>query len=137
MSHERGIEHLQIQLGAVDQLDYMKFVKALAKRNKGKRLAIYCDQLSSHKTPAVLRFLDKKGIEQILAPIYSPDANPIELAFSKVKRKFKQEKLQRLVHGKAMSLNPMIRRAFDTVNVYNVRDYIERASRLLGEMLDG
>ena len=66
-----------------------------------------------------------------MAPIYSPDANPIEFAFSKVKLAFKKEKLQRLVQGRVVSLNPMIKRAFATVNVYNAREYIARATRLL------
>ena len=115
----------------------MKYLKALIRKNPGKKLVIYCDRLSSHKTPNVLNFLAKKGIVQILAPIYSPDANPIEFAFSKVKRKYKQEKLRRLVHGNVLNLNPMIRRAFAALNVHNAREYIARASRLLQEMIDG
>ena len=85
MSFDRGMEHLQIHDCGVDQFDFVKYLKALIKRNPGKRLAIYCDRLTAHKTDYVLRFLAKKRVEQILAPIYSPDANPIEFAFSKVK----------------------------------------------------
>ena len=69
-----------------------------------------------------------------MAPIYSPDANPIEFAFSMVKQAYKKEKLQRLVQGRVLGLNPMIKRAFAKVSVYNAREYIERARRLLEEM---
>ena len=63
MSFERGIEHLQFHESGVDQFDFAKYLKALIRRNPGKRLAIYCDQLTAHKTDYVLRFLAKKGVE--------------------------------------------------------------------------
>ena len=43
------------------------------------------DNLSSHKGPAVRRALRKVGAKLFLLPKYSPDLNPIEQVFAKLK----------------------------------------------------
>jgi len=43
------------------------------------------DNLSSHKSGPTLAFLRAQGNELIFLPSYSPDLNPIEMAFSKLK----------------------------------------------------
>ena len=44
------------------------------------------DNLSSHKTPGVVAAIEAAGAEVRYLPPYSPDLNPIELAFSKFKK---------------------------------------------------
>ena len=44
------------------------------------------DNLSSHKTAAVRAAFARCGIAHVYLPPYSPDLNPIENAFSKLKR---------------------------------------------------
>ena len=46
---------------------------------------VVMDNLSSHKRPAVRAALERAGCRLLLLPPYSPDLNPIELAFSKLK----------------------------------------------------
>jgi transposase len=46
---------------------------------------VIMDRLSSHQDPAVLEVLKELGVEVKLLPAYSPDFNPIEQAWSKVK----------------------------------------------------
>jgi len=43
------------------------------------------DNLAPHKAPAVRRAIESAGAMLLLLPPYSPDYNPIEMAFSKVK----------------------------------------------------
>ena len=43
------------------------------------------DNLSSHKGPAVRRMIEAAGAELLYLPPYSPDLNPIENAFAKLK----------------------------------------------------
>ena len=43
------------------------------------------DNLGAHKTPAVRALLDDAGFRYHYLPSYSPDLNPIELAWAKVK----------------------------------------------------
>lgn len=46
---------------------------------------VIMDNLSSHKQPAVRRLIEAAGAELRFLPPYSPDFNPIEKAFSKLK----------------------------------------------------
>jgi transposase len=46
---------------------------------------VVMDNLSSHKGPAVRTMLEAAGAELLYLPPYSPDFNPIENAFSKLK----------------------------------------------------
>lgn len=46
---------------------------------------VIMDRLSSHSNPAVLEVFQELGVEVKLLPAYSPDFNPIEKAWSKVK----------------------------------------------------
>jgi transposase len=66
------------------------------------------DNLASHKSATVLQMLEAIGVEVELLPPYSPDFNPIENMFSKMKaylKKVMQEATEPLMHlvGKALA----------------------------------
>jgi transposase len=46
---------------------------------------VIMDNLSSHKGPAVRRMIEAAGAQLLYLPPYSPDFNPIENAFAKLK----------------------------------------------------
>lgn len=47
---------------------------------------VVLDNLSSHKSDAVREAIEEAGAELLFLPPYSPDLNPIEQVFSKLKR---------------------------------------------------
>jgi len=47
---------------------------------------VILDNLSSHKGPRVRRMIEAAGAALLFLPPYSPDLNPIELAFAKLKQ---------------------------------------------------
>jgi transposase len=47
---------------------------------------VVMDNLSSHKAPAVREWIEKAGAEVLYLPPYSPDLNPIEKAWAKLKQ---------------------------------------------------
>jgi len=47
---------------------------------------VVMDNLSSHKIKGVQRLIEKAGAEVLYLPPYSPDLNPIEKAWSKLKQ---------------------------------------------------
>lgn len=53
---------------------------------------VVMDNLSAHHAPAVERLLDAAGAELRYLPPYSPDFNPIELMWSKVKASLRAAK---------------------------------------------
>lgn len=46
---------------------------------------VIMDNLSSHKRPAVRELIEAAGATMMFLPPYSPDFNPIEMAFAKLK----------------------------------------------------
>jgi transposase len=46
---------------------------------------VLIDNLGSHKSPKIRKAIEAKGAELHFLPRYSPDLNPIEMAFSKLK----------------------------------------------------
>ena len=69
---------------------------------------VVADNLSAHKGREARRLIEGAGCELWFLPPYSPDLNPIEEAFSKVKgllRKAKARTLQALVEATGWALN--------------------------------
>ena len=54
------------------------------------------DNLTSHKSREAVRVIESVGAKAIYLPPYSPDLNPIENLFSKVKRLIRRLKPRRL-----------------------------------------
>ena len=52
---------------------------------------VVADNLSSHKFGPALAFLRAQGNELIFLPLYSPDLNPIKMAFSNLKTELPPE----------------------------------------------
>jgi transposase len=50
---------------------------------------VVMDNLPSHKLPAVRNAIERAGAAFRLPPPYSPDFNPIEMAFSKIKTRLR------------------------------------------------
>jgi transposase len=53
---------------------------------------VVMDNLSAHKAPAVREWIEKVGAEVLYLPPYSPDLNPIEKAWAKLKQLLREVK---------------------------------------------
>ncbi len=68
----------------MDDLEHVKFEKVLAPSLRRGDILIM-DNLGPHKSGPTLELLAKAGVEVKFLPAYSPDFNPIEKMWSKVK----------------------------------------------------
>lgn len=59
---------------------------------------VIMDNLSSHKAPAARDAIEAAGATLLFFPPYSPDFNPIEQAFSKLKAHLRKA-AERSIHG--------------------------------------
>jgi transposase len=55
---------------------------------------VLMDNLSSHKRVAAVRAIERAGCSVVYLPPYSPDYNPIELAFAKIKARLRAAELR-------------------------------------------
>ncbi len=69
---------------------------------------VICDNLSSHKVAGVAEAIAARGAQLQYLPAYSPDLNPIEMAFSKLKallRNAAARDLESLITATAQALD--------------------------------
>ena len=69
---------------------------------------VVMDNLSAHKGERVRQLIEERGCELIYLPSYSPDLNPIEEAFSKIKglvRKAEARTREALVEAIGLALS--------------------------------
>ena len=89
---------------------YLEWVLAPALR-PGQTVVV--DNLSSHKGGRVKEIVEGRGCELVYLPPYSPDLNPIEQAFSKVKglmRKAEARTREALVEAMGRALDALTSR---------------------------
>ena len=83
---------------------------------------VVMDNLSSHKGPGVRQRIEAAGAEIRFLPPYSPDLNPIEMAFAKLKALLRQA-AERTVEG----LWGAIARILETFQPRECRNYFAAA----------
>jgi transposase len=81
-----GLRCAMLLDGAVNALAFQAFVQHVLTPKLRANDLVVLDNLSSHKRPRIAELIRAAGAELVYLPPYSPDLNPIELAFSKVKQ---------------------------------------------------
>jgi transposase len=72
--------------GAVDGPAFLAWVEQMLALALRPGDTVVADNLGSHKVAGVREATEARGASLLYLPPYSPDLNPIELAFSKLKR---------------------------------------------------
>jgi transposase len=71
--------------GPIDRTAFETYVAKVLVPELAKGDIVVMDNLSSHKGPRVKEMIEAAGARLLYLPPYSPDFNPIEMAFSKLK----------------------------------------------------
>jgi len=85
---------------------------------------VICDNLSCHKVFGVRQAIENRGAHLLYLPAYSPDLNPIEMAFAKLKsalRGASQTTFEGLVAAVAVALDSFS--AAHCLNVFRHASY--------------
>ena len=80
-----GVKSSMSVEGAVDSKAFESYIEHFLAPTLERGQIVAMDNLSSHKSKRVQRLIKDAGCELLFLPPYSPDMNPIEEAFSKVK----------------------------------------------------
>ena len=75
---------------SVDVEKFLPYLQQLRQSNQKKKIAIFFDNLTVHKSKVVTELMDKLGIEYIYNVPYAPDYNPCESCLSVVKNYYKR-----------------------------------------------
>ena len=93
MNEEKGIVRVRIQPVTVDSYDFGEFLLQLSRKLREVPIALFMDNASIHKSRGVKPIYEDRDIKPVFNVPYSPDFNPIEAVFSKVKRLFSNSRL--------------------------------------------
>lgn len=77
--------------GSCDQQVFLKYLEEVLLPELWPGAVVVLDNLSVHKSPRVEELLASRGVQVIYLPPYSPDLNPIEKAWSKLKSFLRKE----------------------------------------------
>jgi transposase len=72
--------------GATTSAVFEAYVEQVLGPTLRRGQVVVMDNLSAHKGERVRELIEERGCELLYLPSYSPDFNPIEEAFSKIKR---------------------------------------------------
>src|ERR687890_2147215 len=71
--------------GATDALAFEAYVEHVLAPSLSEEQVVVLDKLVAHRTQKVKDLIQERGAELVFLPSYSPEMNPIEEAFSKIK----------------------------------------------------
>jgi transposase len=72
--------------GATDALAFEAYVEHFLAPTLERGQVVVLDGLGAHRTDKVTQLIEARGADVVFLPSYSPDLNPIEEAFSKIKQ---------------------------------------------------
>jgi transposase len=96
--------------GGTDAAAFETYVEHLLAPTLGERQVVVLDGLGAHRTDKVRELIEARGAELLFLPSYSPELNPIEEAFSKIKnivRKAGARTRQALVEAIAKAISSL------------------------------
>jgi transposase len=85
MTLEEGIGASMVSEGATDAKVFEAYVEHFLAPTLEEGQVVVMDRLPAHRTGRVGELIEERGAELRFLPSYSPDLNPIEEAFSKIK----------------------------------------------------
>ena len=125
LSLDEGVTAAMTLTGAVDGVAFEVYIKEMLCPKLRPGQIVVMDSLSVHKNPEVRKAIHKRGCEVVFLPSYSPDLNPIEQAFSKLKMFVKRSAART-----RSALDTAIGTALKTVTLSDVRGWFEYAGYL-------
>lgn len=84
--------------GAMDRAMFLEYIKQILCPTLRPNDIVIMDNLSAHKNIDVAKAISTCGAELLYLPAYSPDLNPIENMWSKVKQLLVAWKYERMTH---------------------------------------
>ena len=102
---DKKVVHYELHPKSINMVKYFQFLRNLRAKSGRERIVLYMDNLLIHKYTSTLRMYDKLNIVPVFAPISSPELNPIEFLFSKLKALTRKERLKDLVNNRKRSYN--------------------------------
>lgn len=114
-----GFGPAMTRLGAIDTAAFRVYVRDLLAPSLRPGQIVLLDNLGAHKAADIRAMIEARGCEVLFLPPYSPDFNPIELAFAKFKAR-----LRRAGPRTQSALDATITQTIDCIPPHEARAFI-------------
>jgi transposase len=104
--------------GATDTEVFHEYVRHILCPTLQPGDIVVLDNLTPHKSPATLALIEQAGAQVYFLPAYSPDLNPIEKMWSKVKQLLRSAEARNLP-----DLHQAIAEALESVTIQDARSW--------------
>ena len=131
MTEEKGIGLIMIYDQAITAVEFAYYLKKLRAKSGTQPLALFMDRLAVHKSKDIKDLWAKLNIKPVFNVSYSPEYNPIEAVFSKVKRHFNSQRLNNLVNKIGFNADKEIEAAFGLITVDHCAACVRKSLFLL------
>ena len=108
--------------------EWLVKLRAVAGEDK---ICLFMDQLSAHTSKQTKEEMKRLGFRYIYNVAYSPDFNPIELVFAKVKQRFRRLRAQKLVGELQVDHVGLVTRSVKAVRKQDIIHCIASVAKLL------
>jgi len=78
--------------GAANSLIFREYIRQVLAPTLQEGDVVICDNLGAHRDQAARQLIEDRGAQLLFLPAYSPDLNPIEMMWSKVKQQLRSAK---------------------------------------------
>ena len=131
ISREKGQELFMLFPKSVNNEKFQEYLERLRAENGDAKIALFMDNLSCHKSPESMKAMRRLKYRWIFNVAYSPDWNPIESTFSKVKHRFRCLRGQVITGALHCSYEGIINKAFKSLRKKDVVNSVDHVQRLL------
>jgi len=115
MTAEKGMCLVTTAEGPIKEPEFCSHINRLRARAGRRPIALMMDNLWVHKRPECRELMGRLDIRPIYNVGYSPEFNPIEAVFSKVKQRFSCQRLHNLVNKIGFNMDTEIEAAFKAI----------------------
>jgi transposase len=122
IGRERGMGASLVVEGSTNGTVFETYLKDVLLPTLKRGQVVVMDNLSAHKGERVRELIEGSGCELVYLPPYSPDYNPIEQAFSKLK-----SYLRAACARSQDTLMEVIGKALSTISVSDAEGYFEHS----------
>jgi transposase len=121
-----GVDAAMIVEGATDTDVFCAYVSQVLSPTLSTGDIVVMDNLSAHKAQKVRELIEERGARLVYLPPYSPDLNPIERCWSKIKTCLRAAKART-----SERLDEAIKQAFETITKSDARAWFKHCGYAL------
>lgn len=121
-----GVDATMTVEGATDTDVFCAYVSEVLSPTLSQGDIVVMDNLSAHKAQKVRELIEARGARLVYLPPYSPDLNPIERCWSKIKTYLRAVKAR-----SSERLDEAIKKAFETITESDARAWFKHCGYAL------